>query len=275
MTVTCPRCATRYRTPAGGPRDGSSYRCTRCRTVFHPDEPTPGNADEGEPEFVFEDLPPPQPEREAAPEATPRRARKEAAPEADGIDGADPARFAVRLIVLVTLLYGLLSIYLYTHPSIIRATVGRIPLIGSGLTETRLSTQSVRITNLKGEYVRVLGDHLVFAISGSAVNATTAAVRGVQIQGKIVGRDKEDRQTIFCGTPPPVLENRSLQDILLFQKLHTPPDWSLAPGEQTPFTIVFTSPGTDLRTFAVEVVAVQAYRRRSGDTTSASARADN
>lgn len=270
MIVTCPRCATRYRAPAAGPREGASYRCTRCRTVFHPDEPTPGNPDEGEPEFVFEDLPPPQPAREPAPEASPRRSRKEA-PEAAAIDGADPARFAMRLIVIVTLLYGLLSIYLYTHPSVIRATVGRIPLIGSGLTETRLSPQSVRITNLKGEYVRVLGDHLVFAISGSAVNATTAAVRGVQIQGKIVGQEKEERQTIFCGTPPPVLENRSLQDILLFQKLHTPPDWSLAPGEQTPFTIVFTSPGTDLRTFAVEVVAVQAYRRRSGDVASARA----
>jgi len=263
VTVTCPRCGTRYRAPAAGPREGASYRCTRCRAVFHPDEPTPGNADEGEPEFVFEDLPPPQPEREPATE-NPRRSRKEA-PEPPAIDGADPARFAMRLIVIVTLLYGLLSIYLYTHPSVIRATVGRIPLIGSGLTETRLSPQSVRITNLKGEYVRVLGDHLVFAISGSAVNATTGAVRGVQIQGKIVGQAKEDRQTIFCGTPPPVLENRSLQDILLFQKLHTPPDWSLAPGEQTPFTIVFTSPGTDLRTFAVEVVAVQASRRRPGD----------
>jgi hypothetical protein len=224
-------------------------------------------ADNGEPEFVFEDLPPPEDPPLPAPE--PRSRRGASSSEPPEMVGADPARFAVRLVVLVTLLYTLLSIYLYTHPSVIRATVGRIPLIGSGLTETRLSPQSVRLTNVSGKYVRVLDDHLVFAISGQAVNATAAAVRGVQIQGKIAGRTKEEQQTVFCGTPPPVLENRSLQDITLFQKLHTPPDWSLAPGEQTPFTIVFTSPGSDLQRFAVEVVAVQAYGRRSKTAASA------
>lgn len=261
MTVTCPRCGTRYRPPAGQPVT-ASYRCTRCRTVFHPEEPAPGTPDEGEPEFVFEDLPPPEDPTQKPAASGSRTKRGPRDDDPPDIHGADPARFAVRLVVVVTLLYGLLSIYLYTHPSVIRATVGRIPLIGSGLTETRLSPQSVRIANLKGEYLRVLGDHLVFAISGTAINTTTSAVRGVQIQGTIVGREKEDRLTIFCGTPPPVLENRSLQDILLFQKLQTPPDWSLAPGEQTPFTIVFTNPGTGLKTFAAEVVAVQAYRRR-------------
>src|SRR5262249_11109719 len=91
VIVTCPRCATRYRAPAAGPPEGASYRCTRSPTVSHPDEPTPGTPDEGEPEFVFEALPPPQPAREPAPEASPRRSRKEA-PEAAAIDGADPAR---------------------------------------------------------------------------------------------------------------------------------------------------------------------------------------
>ncbi len=58
MTVRCPSCSTRYRLP---PRSrlgrNPTYRCTRCRHVFAPDEEAeaPTVDAEDEPEIVDDD----------------------------------------------------------------------------------------------------------------------------------------------------------------------------------------------------------------------------
>src|SRR5207249_3491974 len=183
------------------------------------------------------------------------------APEEEGRPMKSPARFAVRTTLLVTLGFGVLSVYLYTNPEGVRTVFGGVPLIGARLTEARLHPAAVQLTDVKGGYERVQGDRLVFVISGTAVNNSAVPARSIQIEGRIAGA-QEQRQVVFCGAAPRDVKELSLREIALLQTLEPPKDWSLAPGEQAAFLVVFASPPTDLREFGAEVVAVQAPSRR-------------
>src|SRR5438094_9233934 len=174
-----------------------------------------------------------------------------------------PARFAVRTMLVVTLGFGVLSVYLYTHPEGVRTLFGGVPLIGARLTEARLHPTAVQLNDVKGGYERVQGDRLVFVISGTAVNNSTVPARSIQIEGRIVGA-REQRQVVFCGATPRDVQELSLREIALLQTLEPPKDWALRPGEQANFMIVFASPPTDLKEFAAEVVSVQAPARGRG-----------
>jgi hypothetical protein len=166
-------------------------------------------------------------------------------------------RFALRVLLGVSLAYAVLSVYLYTHPARLQATLGWVPVLGPMLLEQRLDATRVRLADVRGEYRRVKGDQLVFVISGAAVNTAPVPVRGIQVEGRITGTEQE-RQVVFCGAAPRDLADLSLREIALLQTLEPPKDWSLAPGDRTEFLIVFTGPPAELREYSAEVVAVRA-----------------
>ena len=272
MTVVCPRCGTAYRRPArSGHLAETTYRCARCRHVFEafPEEPAVGGDDDTEVDeqrFAFDDEPddveeeePTRAEPEPEPDRSPPRAR-----------GASPARFALRSFLGVSLAYGVLSIYLFTHPGATRQILRQIPLVGPTLVENRLHPASIQLLNVRGEYQRVLGDQLVFVILGTAVNGSPVPVKGIQVEGRIKGAE-EQHQVVFCGAARPDVQNLSLREIALLQTLEPPKDWTLAPNDETSFVVVFPGPPTDLREFSAEVVAVQAPSR-GGDARTALAR---
>jgi predicted Zn finger-like uncharacterized protein len=257
MTVECPRCGTLYRRPTRAePGADATYRCARCRHVFDAgaDEPAMLSADPEEHEFAFDD----EPEDGDAP---PVAVAHDIAPEEEERPMKSPARFAVRTMLVVTLGFGVLSVYLYTNPDGVRTAFGRVPLIGSRLAEEPLYPAAVQLTDVKGGYERVQGDRLVFVISGTALNNSPVPARSIQIEGRIAGA-QEQRQVVFCGAAPRDVKDLSLREIALLQTLEPPKDWALAPGEQADFLVVFASPPTDLREFGAEVVAVQAPSRR-------------
>ncbi|HYR96147.1 MAG TPA: hypothetical protein VEM57_05385 [Candidatus Binatus sp.] len=265
MTVECPRCGTLYRRPTrSGLGAEATYRCARCRHVFHAggDEPAmvTGNPPDDEPSFAFDD----DVEEDAVVADGPvvERAHSERAhSEPPRARMTSPTRFAIRSMVLVTLGYAVLSVYLYTHADVARRALLGVPLIGNRLAETRLQPATIQLTNVRGEYERVQGDRLVFVISGTAVNESPVPVRSVQVEGRVVGAH-ELRQVVFCGAAPRDVHDLSLREIALLQTLEPPKDWTLGPGEQATFLVVFPGPPTDLREFAAEVVAVQAPSRR-------------
>jgi predicted Zn finger-like uncharacterized protein len=263
MTIECPRCGTLYRRPPRAALGaGATYRCARCRHVFDgtADEPAmvAGKEDEDEPRFTFDEAED-EPSTDTvivtpAPEA---RRGKETAAQVSGV-----ARFAIRCLVLVALGYAVLSVYLFTHPELTHDALRAVPLIGGRLADTRLHPAAVQLTNLRGEYERVQGDRLVFVISGTAVNNSSVPVRGIQIEGRILG-SQEQRQVVFCGAAPRDVQDLSLREIALLQTLEPPKEWSLGPGEQSSFLVVFPGPPAELREFGAEVVAVQAPARRA------------
>jgi predicted Zn finger-like uncharacterized protein len=258
MTVECPRCGTLYRQPPQPePGADATYRCARCRHVFEAGdrEPAMVSGDDEEHEFAFGDE---SEEGDAAPE--PRFVAHLRDPE-KGRPVKSPARFAVRTMLLVTLGFGVLSVYLYTNPEGVRTAFGNVPLIGARLTEAPLHSDAIQLTEVKGRYERVQGDRLVFVISGTAVNNAPVPARSIQIEGRIAGA-QEQRQVVFCGAAPRDVQDLSLREIALLQTLEPPKDWALAPGEQADFLVVFAAPPSDLREFGAEVVAVQGPSRR-------------
>jgi predicted Zn finger-like uncharacterized protein len=262
MTVKCPRCGTAYRRPArSGLGAEATYRCARCRHVFEviPEEPAVLDDDEAsaaDDRFAFDD------DRDDTDEEEPMPEERERAPREPAPSRRTPARFAVRSFLGVSLAYGILSVYLYTHPPDARQMLRHIPLIGATLVETRLNPGNIQLTHVRGEYQRVLGDQLVFVILGTAVNGSPVPVKGIQVEGRIKGAE-EQRQVVFCGAARPDVQNLSLREIALLQTLEPPKEWTLAPSEETNFVVVFPAPPTDLREFSAEVVAVQAPTRGS------------
>lgn len=264
MTVKCPRCGTLYRRPASpGVEADATFRCARCRHVFAieaeepllaADEPE-ADLDADDERFVFDDTPDDEPPAAPAPPSRPRPARAEHATPA-----VSASRLAVRLLLLVTLFYGVLSVYLYTHPARARQVLRQVPLVGTWLAEPGLDPAAVELAKVSGEYRRVRGDHLVFVVAGTAVNNSPVPVRGIQVAATLGGADAR-RQVVFCGAAPREVENLSLREIELLQTIEPPREWALAPGEETTFLVVFADPPADLREFAAEVVAVRAPRR--------------
>src|SRR5207244_11431320 len=139
------------------------------------------SGDDEAPEFAFDE------EAEDGDAAAGPLAVAYGAPEEEGRPMKSPARFAVRTLLVVTLGFGVLSVYLYTNPEGVRTLFGGVPLIGARLTEARLHPTAVQLNDVKGGYERVQGDRLVFVISGTAMNNSAVPARSIQIEGRIAG----------------------------------------------------------------------------------------
>lgn len=277
MTVRCPACGTLYRRPARATRDAApTFRCVRCGHVFDavPDEPVePESTPADEPDedtgdaftdddesdrFTFGEA---EDEDEAAEEAESPAAEPGSPAAAPRV--SSPARFAARMLVIVTLGYALLSAYLYTHVDAAYQLLAEVPVIGSRLVERRLSPAVVQLAGLRGEYLRVKGDQLVFAIAGTAVNGASIPVRGLRVEGWVSGT-AEVRHSVSLGARPRQITDLSLREIALLQSLEPPGTWALGPGQTADFLIVFPEPTEDLREFGARVVSVRAARRPGG-----------
>jgi predicted Zn finger-like uncharacterized protein len=275
MTVRCPSCSTRYRLP---PRSrlgrNPTYRCTRCRHVFAPDEeavapeldepddePERDDEDDDAPVFTIE---PSRADRDAEDDAdspAPAVRRREAgAVKAAG--SSTPLRFAARTSLAIALAYGILSIYLHTHPERARDLFAMIPLVGDRMAETRLHPGHIQLVEVRGDYKRVHGDRLVFVISGMAINNAPMPVAGIQVQGRIVGGE-EQRQVVYAGAAPQDVSDLGTREIDLLLTLKPPGDWVLRPGEQDRFLVAFVDPPVPLSEFVAEVVAVRGTNGRT------------
>jgi predicted Zn finger-like uncharacterized protein len=269
MTVRCPKCSTRYRLP---PRStlgrNPTYRCTRCRHVFSPDDEAEAPALEEEetddfdgddaddsPVFTIE---PSQPDPdEEVPVTSSRHGAVVAAPAGP----PSPVRAAVQTAVVVSIVYAVLSIYLHTHPVESRAFLSMIPLIGDEMAETRLHAGHIQLTDVRGDFKRVHGDRLVFVVTGTAINNAPVPVAGVQIEGRLVGTE-ERRQIVYAGAAPQDVSELGIREIELLQTLKPSAEWLLRPGEQDRFLVAFVDPPVPLTEFVAEVVGVRGTNGR-------------
>jgi len=264
MTAVCPSCGTRFHLPPRSKLKATqALRCSRCDHVFAFDEAVeePMLLDEPAMEDDLRD----EAEDDDTDEAPPRRRRAAPREPRDAVPAQRSAPvFAVRATLGVTLAYAIFSIYLYTHPTRVRALVGGIPVVGERLTESHLGPESIQLSEVKGDYRRVQSDALVFVVSGVAINNSPVPVRGVQVKGRVVGA-REDAVIVFCGVEPHDVEKYSVPELNMLQSLERPPaGWTLAAGQQASFAIVFTNPPPALREFTVEVAAVQRTLHRTG-----------
>lgn len=278
MIAACPECETRYRVPQRSKLGRSpSFRCSRCEHVFALDDAVEGPVELDESDLPAEAAEEPDDDYEPVmeeeaeamgdeqdePKQTRRRSRGAKVEHDEEPSGQSAAQFALRAMLGVTLGYGVFSIYLYTHPANLRSVLGRVPIIGASFTDPQLGPDQIQLTGVKGEYRQVQGSAVVFVVSGVAINNAPVAVRGLQIKARATGA-REDSVQVYCGTQPHDVERYSVPELQMLQSLERPPaGWTLGPGQQTPFLLVFASPPPALREFSAEVTAVQ--RTRSDD----------
>jgi predicted Zn finger-like uncharacterized protein len=253
MTVRCPECDTTYRVPPRSQLGAHpTFRCTRCEHVCDPDDAAeePVLLDGDDPDDPGDDLAVDEDDAATrdAPDPHPVRRPRSA------------ARFALRGLVGVTLMFALLSIYLFMHRGRVTDLLARIPVLGPDLAATRLNPSHVQLTDVRGEYARTQGDALVFVVTGRAINNAPVPVSAVEIAGSVVG-DGEQRRVVYAGAAPHQVAELSEREIDLLQVLEPPENWRLLPGEEGDFLLAFVDPPVPLREFAVEVASVR--RRRA------------
>jgi hypothetical protein len=191
----------------------------------------------------------------------PRRRRSAPAPPPPA-SGTGPMRDAILAAVIVMLTYGILSIYLHTHPAEAHALFATIPLIGDEITETRLHPGSIQLADVRGEFKRVHGDRLVFVITGTAINNAPVPIASIQVQGQIIG-PQSPRQIVYCGAAPQDVTELGIREIDLLQTLKPSSDWLLRPGEQDRFLVAFVDPPQPITDLAVQVIAVRGANGRT------------
>jgi zinc-ribbon domain len=257
MTVSCPSCDTVYRVPPRSRLDEYPiFRCSRCDHVFGPD-------DGGE-----EPLPAPAPRPQRAAHGVPDDQEGEEPEGADAEEDPPPhrrssARFALRAVLVVTLGFALLSIYVFMHRARVTEVLAHIPVVGPDLVALRLNPAHVQLTDVRGQFARVHGDTLVFVITGRAINNAPVPVSAIEIQGSITGT-REQHRLVYAGAAPHHVDDLSQREIELLQTLQPPESWRLLPGEEGDFLVAFVDPPMPLRDFAVEVASVR--RRRIAAT---------
>ena len=253
MTVRCPQCDTAFRVPPGSTVGAqATFRCSRCEHIFDLEESREEPLLLEEPDAGDDVEPPEAPPPTATPaeDAPPDRRRKAV------------GRFALRMLVGVTLAFTLLSIYLFTHRAHVTGALAGIPLLGMELNAKRLSPAHVQLTDVHGAYERVHGDALVFVVTGTAVNNAPVPVSAIEIQARINGA-REQRRLVFAGAAPHDVRELSAHEIDLLQTLRPPHDWRLLPGQDGDFLVAFVDPPVPLKEFSAEVVAVQRGARRA------------
>jgi len=277
VTVRCPGCGTRFRLPprsALGTRP--TFRCTRCEQVFDPEgsAEAPSLEDAVAPAALLGDsvaeadegLEDDGPAEEGEPSAGLAPSSAVAATEEDAAavgrgETTATARFALRTLLFVSIGYAILSIWIFTHSDRVMAWLADVPFVGASVTEVRIDPSSIQLVDVRGTYHRIQGDTLVFVVSGNVINNAPVAVSGVQVQGAIYGT-VDERATVFAGVAPRQISELTLREIELLQGLVPPAEWSLGPGEQASFLVVFTDPVLPLEEFSAEVVAVRRSKHR-------------
>jgi predicted Zn finger-like uncharacterized protein len=168
--------------------------------------------------------------------------------------------YLIYLAVLV-IVYAILTLDLLNHPVRAERLLAAVPMIGDVLAEDHLLQTRVQLQDVEGVYQQIKDERLVFIVSGRAVNAAAASLKGVQIESALydtVGRAVETK-SIYCGNAMSlkIVKDLSTKEISLLQRLEPPKRFEIRPGESAGFSVVFLNPPAGLKEFATRVVAAQ------------------
>ncbi len=171
-----------------------------------------------------------------------------------------PGKFLLGLGALL-LLYGLLGLYCYLHPTSTQTWLARIPVLGYLVTNEQFPSQLIELTNLEGRYQTTKDGKTVFAVSGLATNTAGSPARTIQIEGEIYDAQGKalGERLIFCGPDitPERLSNLQLREIGALLDLMPPKQFQVPAGSSVKFLIVFAAPPSPVAQFRSRVVAAQ------------------
>jgi hypothetical protein len=190
---------------------------------------------------------------------TGRRVRVE-----DTVRAPAPAGFGTIMRAMGTVVAGFaaLALMIRVAPERTSAWLSRLPVAGAGFARDRNLATKVELTNVQGRFQRLRNARRVFVISGDARNNSPMTIERIEVEGALygLGGGEVDQKVVTTGNRTP-LTDLSEAEITLLQRLD--PVIALAPGQSTPFLIVFVEPPRELREFSSRVLSVRPTRRAS------------
>ncbi len=175
-----------------------------------------------------------------------------------------PAGFGTIMRAIGTAVAGFAALALIVRvaPERTSAWLSRLPVAGASFAHDRNLASKVELTNVHGRFQRLRNSRRVFVISGDARNNSPMTIERIEVAGALygLGGGELDQKVVTTGNRT-TLTDLSDAEITLLQGLE--PAIALAPGQTTPFLIVFLEPPRELREFSSRVLSVRPTRRAS------------
>jgi hypothetical protein len=159
-----------------------------------------------------------------------------------------PAGFGtiMRAIGMTVSAFAALALMIRVAPERASAWLSHLPLAGASFASDRNLAAKVELRNVQGRFQRLRNSRRVFVISGDARNNSPMTIERIEVAGALygLGGGELDQKVVTTGNRT-ALTDLSEAEIVLLQRLD--PAIALAPGETTPFLIVFLEPPRELR----------------------------
>jgi hypothetical protein len=294
MHVSCPSCGTTYRVPAPfRRRRRPTFECTGCGHVFEP-EPSEPDWDDEEP-FVMDDAD--AEERGIVPsddladdedafevddqesregddegesdqvedddeddEPAPRRKqRKPRAPRGrtSARQPPSPKRFALRCLLAVVLVYGVLGIYISTFPDASRVAMARIPLVGPSLARAPLGPGQMGISDVSATLQPLAGgkdEAPALVVTATVTNHAAVTAEQIDLRIEMDATEPRSEQRTCTGTTLNVTSFKR-GELELMAGYNRSRVAHIAPGESATCQSVFLTYPSDLRSVRVRVAS--------------------
>jgi hypothetical protein len=175
-----------------------------------------------------------------------------------------PAGFGTIMRAMGTAVAGFaaLALTIRVAPEQATAWLSRLPIAGVTFAHDHGLATKVELTNVHGRFQRLRNARRVFVISGDARNNSATTIERIEVAGSLygLGGGELEQKVVTTGNRT-ALTDLSEAEIVLLQRLD--PAIALAPGQTTPFLIVFLEPPRELREFSSRVLSVRPTRRAS------------
>lgn len=158
--------------------------------------------------------------------------------------------------------FAALALVIRVAPEHASRWLSYLPVAGQSFAQERSLSTKIELKNVQGRFQRLRNSRRVFVISGDARNNSPMTIERIEVAGALydLGGGELDQKVVTTGNRT-ALTDLSEAEIVLLQRLD--PAIALAPGETTPFLIVFLEPPRELREFSSRVLSVRPTRRAS------------
>lgn len=158
--------------------------------------------------------------------------------------------------------FAVLALVIRVAPEHASAWLSYLPVAGQSFAQEHSLSTKIELKNVQGRFQRLRNARRVFVISGDARNNSPMTIERIEVAGALygLGGGELDQKIVTTGNRT-ALTDLSEAEIVLLQRLD--PAIALAPGETTPFLIVFLEPPRELREFSSRVLSVRPTRRAS------------
>jgi predicted Zn finger-like uncharacterized protein len=221
----------------------------------------------GEPDV--EPLPaPPTPEidryqarRAAIAQASRRIDRAAVSAEASDNERRHSSAFFLGLFALVVIFFVGVTFVFGVSPSISRALLAKVPMLGAEFTPPAPRLSPVSLSQVHAEYRMLDGNRRALIVSGRAENRGAEPLHTIEVGVSLVDNQQHPvmTQSVFCGdlVSPKIVSQMTPHELQFFQKLAPPKNFALKSGDSSPFFVMFINPPPNVINFQVSVIKAE------------------